>query len=335
MSKVIEVTELEASESKIEIHCAWIANQLRDRGVATKAEFENQFRHEAKKNLGPDWSNAKYATIGVFNAQGVKLDNAKTDEIRLSGPFPRSMHSSPRFRPDEDYSSKQRIGRLVAGFLKDKKIAVFLGSGSTVYHVGIAMCELGPYDQLLWTVNIPLASHWCEVKNPPVAGISIPEAVLETKTYRFATMKPPGWASAMVIVGVDGIRYDRKGEVYLYGNEQSTADNTNLFVENATHSVIYCLTSRKVHFGPFSNSGPRINPPSKGILRVLVTDKPLSRDVGDAFRKDDWIIVAEENDWKQVETILADAGSPEQQKKRRLTAGGSEVSVHDHKSPSV
>jgi hypothetical protein len=90
-------------------------------------------------------------------------------------------------------------------------------------HSGDFNGRTGQYEQLFWTVNIALAAAWCELEQPPVDKISIPEAVLETKTFRFATMQLPAWSAAIVVVGADGClieETEQKTErVILYANE--------------------------------------------------------------------------------------------------------------------
>jgi hypothetical protein len=302
-----------SSLATIEKHCEWILRKLLTDKNVTKDEFTTHFlalskqAGKTKTNWNPDWSRAKHATSACLRTLSIEFDGSKDNEITLLAVFEGVTVSSGSFRPDIDFAFKQKIGQMLATFLKGKRTSVFLGSGSTVFHIANAMKKNGQYKQLFWTVNIALAAALCGMDDPPVSKISIPEAVLETHSFRFATMQEPGWAPAMVIVGADGWRFDtEKSEVYFYGNEQSVADNTNLFVKNATHSVIYCLDSSKIQAGldPYPNSGPRIHSPRKGVLRILVTNEEPPGQVQEYFKNDGWIIVADEADWANVEEKL-------------------------------
>ena len=141
----------------------------------------------------------------------------------------------------------------------------------------------------------------CESDKPPVDKISIPEAVLETKAFRFATMVEPGWSAAMVVVGADGCYFSKEDQkVTLYANEEAVAKNTDLFVKNATHTIIVCLASRKI--GRDRNSGPIIHPPRtvKGVVRALVTDDKLPREIENVFKRERWTIITCQDDWKDL-----------------------------------
>ena len=151
--------------------------------------------------------------------------------------------------------------------------------------------------------NIPLAALFCEPRQTrPVSKISIPEAVLDTDTSRFSTMPGLGWPLTVSIVAADGCFYDEDSKkVVLYGNEEAVATNTNIFVQNTRHTVLFCLTSNKIKvgFAPNPNTGPPIRPPKKPVIRVLVTDHRYQRAV-DTLTADDWLIVTEEADWTRV-----------------------------------
>ena len=229
-------------------------------------------------------------------------------------PLPK-RYDTPSFVSEEDANAKMKIGDLVASFISEEPVkdkSVFLGSGSTIFHVGLRMWEYGRhYEQQFWTVNIALAAAWCERFDPalrtPVTQISIPEAVLETHTFRFATMRPPRWSPAIAIVSADGCFFKEKEGVVLYGNAEAVAQNTNLFVENATHSVLCCLSSEKIQkgFAEIPNAGPPIFPPTRrSVVRVLVTNEPPHEVAARAFRAGGWLIVAAQNDWTEVRKII-------------------------------
>jgi hypothetical protein len=242
--------------------------------------------------------------------------DGRNDELHIqiaNKPYRLEEHGSRAVRYDTAWSqttregeAKQRIGELIAPFLSDNLLkgkTIFLGNGSTVYHVGLKMCaENRSYDQRFVTVNIPLAALWCESKQPPVSQVSIPEAVLDTRTSRIKTMPGPGWPLTVSIVDADGCFYDEdKKEVVLYGKDESEATNTSLFVQNTRHTVLFCLTNTKVKMGfaQNPNTGPPISPPKRGVIRVLVTNERYEIAIK-AFEKDGWLIVTELDDWKPV-----------------------------------
>jgi len=125
-------------------------------------------------------------------------------------------------------------------------------------------------------------------------------------------MPGPGWPLTISIVGADGCFYDEdKKEVVLYGNEESVATNTSLFVENTRHSVLFCLTNSKIKMGfaPNPNTGPPISPPKRGVIRVLVTDERYENSVK-AFQKDGWMIVTEPAEWEPVLDKMKEGEAP-------------------------
>lgn len=290
------------NQTNVEKQCRWILEQLRSKRRVRFEEFESAFAGSdgaAPAKLRPDWSRAIRAVATTLGELRVPVEVLNSG-LKLNGELEPARYTTKRFRPDDEFAAKQKIGDLVASFLRSDKsgrVSVFLGSGSTIYHVGLKMREHGPYEQrLFWTVNIALAAAWCESEEPPVDKISIPEAVLETKTFRFATMREPGWAAAMVIVGADGCFYNSEEQtVTLYANEESVAKNTDLFVNHATHTVMVCLASKKIGFD--RNAGPIIHPPRKGVIRALVTDQRPHQEIANVFEREGWTIVTEEKDW--------------------------------------
>ena len=294
------------SKNEMEAICEWAYDSLQSAGSVTKDQF---LQHYPK--IDPSiWNRAIHAIHAIMLKGGadIELDGAGLVLKKMEGYHDSTLsrYTTESFRPDRESDAKQRIGALVASFLKEpllKGKTIFLGSGSTILHLGLKMCEGGyHYDQRFVTVNIPLAAVWCEKKDPPVSKINIPEAVLDTHTFRFSTMPGPGWPLTVSIVGADGCFYDEdKEEVVLYGNEESVATNTTLFVQNTRHSVILCLTSAKIRMGfaQNPNTGPPISPPKKGVIRVLVTDQRYQNSVK-AFEKDGWMIVTESAEWGPV-----------------------------------
>jgi hypothetical protein len=306
--------------NEMERICRWIYLQLQEHRNVTKEDFLKKFgkdpngkdlHKDKQKTLLTHWNRAFHAVHAILSLQGAGVrknrsslalpERAGADEDRQSAV---SRYTTERFQPNRESTAKEHIAGLIAPFLENTLLrgkTIFLGSGSTIFHVGLKMCGRR-YDQRFVTVNIPLAAAWCEYPNPPVNKISIPEAVLETQTFRFSTMPGPGWPLTISIVGADGCFYDEaKNEVTLYGNEESVATNTSLFVQNTRHSVLFCLTSAKIKrgFAQNPNTGPPISPPKKGVIRVLVTDERYQECVK-VFEKDDWMIVTEESDWDPV-----------------------------------
>lgn len=297
----------------IDRQCEWIMEQLESEKAVTSAEFKSEFGENDK--IRSDWSRVHRAVHAVLSKLDipVKLVDAGSQNAKLvlNGKLEPTRYTTRGFRPDEEFKKKQRIGELVARYLKDQakigtsRPSVLLGSGSTIYHVGLKMIDCGHYEsRLFWTVNVALAAAWCERgEKAPVDKVTIPEGVLEAKTFRFGAMKPPAWSAAVVVVGADGCHYDAEEETLtLYANEHAIADNTDLFVGNAKHMVIVCLASSKIGG---RNMGPIIHPPKENIIRVLVTDAQPSEEIAAVFENDNWLIVTDETDWSKVEDRVA------------------------------
>jgi hypothetical protein len=319
--------------------CKWAYEMLNAKREVTLADLVEKFNPKGKdfdnlperekkehekesERLQSNWTRAAQAIRAVLEAQNAPLrgdvvgPNLALTESILAYNDPVRHYVTETFRPDLDEAGKSKIGRLIAGFLRHPQLrgkTIFLGSGSTVFHVGRQMRETKHhYDQRFMTVNIPLVAYWCEKREkdspPPVSNVSIPEAVLGTENYRFSTMPGTGYPITVSIVGADGCLYDRtKKEVGFYGNEESVAKNTSLFVQNTRHTVLFCLTSEKVRkgFAVLPITGPPITPPSSQVIRVLVTDEKEKDDdakigINDAFTRHGWLIVTEETDWVPV-----------------------------------
>lgn len=287
----------------------WICDKLlHASGTVSREDFVTYFLGDETSrtnvdNLKAAWSRAKNAVETVLASVDMIVQE-RDATLRLKTPLGLPQFATAHFQSDQDFEAKQCIGDLVAGFLADKELSggmsVFLGSGSTVFHVGYKMCERGPYEQLFATVNIPVAALWCQRNRPPVEQVSIPEAVLETPRARLATIQKPSWTPAISIVGADGCHYEPdRDEVSFYAMNESVALNTNLFARNATDLVIVCLASGKMDFG--RNMGPRIDlPRSRGVRRALVTDKRPIKVIADAIRAAGWTIITKDQDWRHL-----------------------------------
>jgi hypothetical protein len=301
--------------NEIEESCSWIYGQLTSTGRAAKEDYRKWFREQPfgknTKNPDPNWHRASHAVHAILAKHGEPIE--PQDQALVLHQHERLQHNAldryktDRFQTDEESGAKEHIGGLIAPFLLHpslRKKTIFLGSGSTILNVGLKMCHQNQhYPQRFVTVNIPLAALFCEPRQTrPVSKISIPEAVLDTDTSRFSTMPGLGWPLTVSIVAADGCFYDEDSKkVVLYGNEEAVATNTNIFVQNTRHTVLFCLTSNKIKvgFAPNPNTGPPIRPPKKPVIRVLVTDHRYQRAV-DTLTADDWLIVTEEADWTKV-----------------------------------
>ena len=289
----------------------WICNRLRETGTVLREQFLKHFLEGNPGKLDTlkaDWCRAKSAVKAVFQSLGMDVveENAT---LRLTVPIGLPQFATEHFQSDQDFEAKQHIGSLVADFLANKALSrlmsVFLGSGSTVFHVGYKMCGREKYGQLFFTVNIPLVALWCQQKNPPVEKVGIPEAVVEIDRNRLATIQKPRWTPAIAIVGADGCHYDPdKNEVSFYAMNEAVAINTELFVKNASDLVVVCMASRKIGFG--TNNGPLINPPrSRGVRRALVTDKPPDKIIAEAIIAGGWTIISKSEDWRRLPKPLS------------------------------
>jgi hypothetical protein len=323
-------------DNVVELYSAWICARLLEEGKVEKRQFLDQFselndgqRSLAQQKLeterlGPHWNRIIHTVKVTLKMMNVETEiRTRPASIVLKSTFEPSEYPSKTLKVNEDYDAKVTIGGLVAKYLKKVETSVFLGSGSTVYHVARKMCDNGPYQQRFATVNIPVANLLCKHVSPPISRISIPEAVLETGTCRFATMQKPGWTPATVIVGADGCHYNpRRGDALFYAMDESIAQNTNLFVQDASDLVIVCLTSLKIGFG--RDKGPLIYPPPKGVRCALVTDKMPHPEIEKAFKKDGWVIITQDKDWEEL-------GEPAEPEPPTFRESSSSKSYSDHK----
>ncbi len=291
----------------------WVYNRLMRSKKVGPADFQ-VYRDEhdpsaREVSLRPVWNRALHSINALLQLQkvDVKMEHGAIELNQVIKDEAEGRYATNRFQADQHSLEKQQIGELVAYFLGTDRAqgkTIFFGSGSTIFHVGRQMCQPGrKYEQRFVTVNIPLAAYWCEQKTPPVSKISIPAAVLDAQTFRFSTMPGAGWPLTISIVGADGCFYDQENEaVVLYGNEESVATNTSLFIQNTRHSVICCLTSSKITtgFAQTPNTGPPITAPKKGVNRVLVTDDELGEKARTAFKDNGWEIVTKSADWAPI-----------------------------------
>lgn len=289
----------------------WICDRLREFGGVSREEFVDHFLGGSPGKLDTlkaDWCRAKNAVKAVFQSLEMSVVEQNATLV-LTIPIGLPQFATEHFQSDQDFEAKQRIGYLVADFLSNKSLSrlmsVFLGSGSTVFHVGYKMCERGKYEQLFFTVNVPLAALWCQQKNPPVERVTMPEGVLETDRGRLATIQTPRWTPATAIVGADGFHFDpNKNEVSFYAMNESVALNTNLFVKNAKDLVVVCMAGSKMGFG--RNMGPLIDlPRSLGVRRALVTDKHPDKIIAAAITGAGWTIITKPEDWGRLPKPLS------------------------------
>lgn len=291
-------------------------------------------RKVLRGNLKDDqWSRVKSGILGVLGAFDYSID-ASDKAISLNDPEP-TRFESEFFRPYDQIESKDKIGKLVAYFLryvKDRN--VLLGSGSTVYHVGknmIKLVEQHPtlkrYRQLFWTVNLALAAELSITDKDVISRVSIPEGQLRTMTFRFSRIRRPEWYCPIAVVSADGCYFEpskidgEPPEANLYANEVAVAENTNLFIDQAVDTVICCLSSSKLEYraGNGQNAGPPIKKPSddpkkKGVNWYLVTDKKLGEMETQSLTRSNWKIITKLDDWLDGKKSIRDLGEPFWQK---------------------
>jgi len=295
-------------DNKFAKQCKWACDKLRVTGGVKKEELEAEFQNQA------DWSRVREALAVILHELGVPLKpHGRADrDISLKGPFARIDFWNEYFTSygDDDSPGKERIGDLVAHYLKKRPdLGVLLGSGSTVYHVGLKMQDKarqeGPYVQPVLTVNIPLVAQWCKYKEPrPVGEVHILEGELDTERLRYQKMGPQSWNIPVVVVGVDGVLYDRFNKrASLYAAWEGTAHNTNMFIGKATYSILFCVVSRKLDYkeGRGQKSGPWIElpvPDNDDVKKYLVTNaQPTNKLIVEAFKRPTWRIITKTKDW--------------------------------------
>ncbi len=303
-------------------------------------EFVGARRKGGKPDFGSLWHRTVHPVAVALPRVGVRVRLESEGLFLESGLEPMRYHT-PAFTPyDGDAAAKELIGSLVAKRLRalsddPHRLSVFLGGGSTIFHVGREMCKIAtqaaqsqqtsrgsakaegatrevaaraPYGQLFWTINVALAADWCESEFPPAAKVSIPQAVLETRTFRCATIvQKPSWYAAIVIVGADGCLYhEETDKVVLYANQEEVAQITNGFLESATHSVICCLAKSKMNWQRTEgqNAGPPLVFPfplrKNHLHRYLVTDALPPEEICRSLESEDWVIVTNDADWAKV-----------------------------------
>lgn len=308
----------EKAHNKTEDYCEWAYDQLITTGFATQKAFLERYcdsngvgkkDHKEENRLRSEWSRVKHTLLALLRRLGADIKKAGRADLRLVSNARFSQHSeleqytNERFHPAVEREPKEFIARLIAEFLQMELLAdktIFLGSGTTIFHLGLQMREQGHYDQRFVTVNIPLVTAWCKQGNKAVDWITIPAAEIDTRSFRFSTMPEFPFPLTVSIVGADGCFYDGE-RVVLYGNRDPVSANTSRFVENTMHSVLVCLTSSKIEKGFSKNpdTGPPISPPKKGVIRVLVTDR-IAEEASKAFQRDGWFVVTEMGHWDPV-----------------------------------
>src|SRR5258708_5929960 len=183
----IGITMDASKKNEMEQICGWAYQRLRDAGGVTKEDFWTSFAKEAdhakRTNLLSVWNRAIHAIHAVLTVQktatvmdGSSLRLAEKEKLQEND-SPLARYTTDKFQPSRESEAKKKIGDLIASFLSEPLLngkTIFLGSGSTIFHVGLSMLEARRrYDQRFVTVNIPLAALWCERPEPPVSNISI------------------------------------------------------------------------------------------------------------------------------------------------------------------
>jgi hypothetical protein len=248
-----------------------------------------------------------------MEALGYKLELRKGDAggLRLveqpAHEKPNEYHN-PAFDPTTNDEAKRSIGNTMAGLLhKIDEMHTFLGSGTTCYHVGLAMERLvqetgQPYRQIVWTVNIALAARWCNrSEHWPVRRVHVPEGVLDPMTYRYSQIaRKPDWFAGFVVFSADGAFLNKEtGKMDFYANSEEVKQATSFFISKATNAVFCCLTGDKLVAADRYKSGPTILLPENpdAPRRCLVTHGTLKPEVEAALKHDKWEIVRSVDEW--------------------------------------
>ncbi len=241
----------EKAHTNTEEYCEWAYDQLVTTGVASQEAFLERYRNangagqKEENRLRSEWSRVKHTLFALLRKLGAEVKQVGRADLRLVSNAQFNQHSeleqytNERFHPAVEREPKERIAKLIAEFLQMELLAdktIFLGSGTTIFHLGLQMRERGHYDQRFVTVNIPLVTAWCKQGNKAVDWITIPAAEIDTRSFRFSTMPEFPFPLTVSIVGADGCFYDGE-KVVLYGNRDPVSKQTmSRFVENTMHS---------------------------------------------------------------------------------------------------
>ncbi|HUE73465.1 MAG TPA: hypothetical protein VMP01_21485 [Pirellulaceae bacterium] len=293
-------------------HTKWITAQLQvndKRGVA-KSAFLANFGIEEKVG-DPPWSDAANGAKGTLEALGyaVELTKGAKSALRIITRPENKEFANPAFDPSANMEAKSAIGDAMAWLLDEiDDMHTFLGSGTTCYHVGLAMERFAkkegrPYRQIVWTVNIALAARWSNMQEHwPVRRLHVPEGVLDPMTYRYSQIaRDPNWFAAFVVFSADGAFLNKEtGNMDFYANSEEVKQATSFFIGKATNAVFCCLTGDKLVSEERYKSGPTISLPLNvnAPVRCLVTYGVLKPEVTTALKKEGWHIVRSVDDWK-------------------------------------
>lgn len=284
--------------------CNQIVEKLKVDGKAKKSDFpeadKSQFSY-AQRAIKAALHAADWDVSVTSSDREVELCLTKTGDSYLR------RYDTDLFRTNHQTLEKRKIGQLVSLYLAALPRRVLLGSGSTVHWVGRALAEFPPQiaDRMaeVLTVNIALASYWCEFK-APFDAISVLAGYLDTKRFRYRRMSPPAFPMPIVVFGADGCYYDEESDegASLFGVYSDVSSNTGDFIANARDTVICCLTHDKLEHTDRQNCGEEFEKPQPFVQKILVTDKePESKLKKNALEKAGWKTITCLSDWKQLD----------------------------------
>lgn len=247
-----------------------------DHRKCTKSELREL---HGKEKIDPYWSNVTSA----IHATLVQLDyhvRFEPGSIEILGEPTERNHRNYHtegFRVNDNWDGKDRIGECVGTYLNQTDREVFLGPGSSVFHVGRHI-EKSVEDRYN-TINPAIAAEWASrgpmCNNPPPDQLTVIGGVLDTARFRYPTMRKPDDENrrySIVVAGADGALVHDKTCALLF-RDYSFANITNRFLSMALHSIVICLTSVKMK-SENMRTGPHLYLPSrKSVIRkFVVTD---------------------------------------------------------------
>lgn len=315
-----EKNDAEKGEAML-AHFRWVSERLKQDGKVTREDFRKYYddyhkTRGGKYDLYNDWHRVSVGVEALFPTFGieVKREPGKKGGLVCLSPVPGASSPGALFNPHKEKGAKTTIGQLVAKWLheqnkENKDRVIVLTSGSTVWHVGLQMCEFtkahGPYLQNIWTTNVPLAAEWCRSAPRPCKEVHIPEAVLELEQSRFSRMEEPkyNWTFSIAVIGAHGCLLDTEGNAGLYAGWDSTAVGNQWFINRALYAVVACLPSTRLEISDNEKgvAGPRITPPaSPEVRKYLVTDDlPRNKLKINSLKRAGWWIVTKDEDWRK------------------------------------
>lgn len=307
----------------------WITTRLMEMNEAkvtprvTRAEFGAARGYDPvndKRHLENDWSTVSRAVEGALEVLGWKVDRKTAgDESYIEAYKDLTVDMrlvNDQFDLQAQKEEKKTIGHLIAIYLACRKEHFALGGGTTLYHVGLALAELGEFHNFIGTArevnvsNIALVAYWATLFQqrstitPPVKAVRIPGGVFDLQLFRYRGTIGFGNVGISV-VGADG-SYLSGEQALLYGRSSEATEPTNHLLELTADTIICAITSDKLdHKGRKNPSFPLDFSKSQANRKFLVTDKKVAGPIVEALeRRQDWTIVTTLNDWTDAGTDL-------------------------------